>query len=60
MDLNQLRAQIDETDKQIVELFSKRMDICKHIAMYKHSTGKKVFDPERERKKLAQIAELAE
>ena len=59
MELKELRVQIDEIDKNIVELFSKRMEVCKDIALCKKESGKKVYDPERERKKLCEIAELA-
>lgn len=44
MDLLELRNQIDVIDSQIVELFEKRMDICKGVAQYKIENGKKVFD----------------
>ena len=44
MDLLELRAQIDTIDAQIVELYEKRMDICRQVAEYKIGTGKKVFD----------------
>ena len=33
MKLNELRVQIDAIDKSIVELFSKRMEICKEVAL---------------------------
>ena len=57
--LDMLREEIDSIDEQLVELFSRRMEICGDVASYKKSVGKKVFDPERERKKLAKIAELS-
>ena len=43
-DLLILRDQIDAIDKQIVELYEKRVDVCKEVAEYKIDTGKKVFD----------------
>ena len=57
--LLELRDQIDVIDRQIVELFEKRMDVCADVARYKISTGKKVFDKEREKAKLAALSELA-
>ena len=55
MDLAQLREQIDEIDAGIVELYEKRMEVCKNVAEYKISTGKKVFDSAREQEKLEKV-----
>ena len=55
MDLLELRNQLDVIDAEIVELYEKRMDICKQVAEYKISTGKKVFDKQRETEKLATV-----
>ena len=59
MNLDELRIEIDDIDKQMVELFNRRMEVCRGVAEYKQSVGKNVFDPERERKKLVSVAELA-
>ncbi len=59
MDLQQLRVEIDDVDRQIVELFEKRMDIASKVADYKIATGKKVFDREREAQKIKAVRELA-
>ncbi|MCR5669954.1 MAG: prephenate dehydratase [Butyrivibrio sp.] len=59
MDLQDLRRDIDDVDRQIVELYEKRMEISSQIADYKISTGKKVFDREREQQKLEAVKELA-
>ena len=40
MDLGILRDEIDEIDGKIVDLYEKRMDICKQVAEYKIETGK--------------------
>ena len=45
-DLLELREEIDRIDKQMVELFEKRMQVCGQVAEYKIETGKKVFDRE--------------
>lgn len=55
MDLLELRNRIDEIDGQIVELYEKRMDICKKVAEYKIETGKKVFDRVREEEKIRKV-----
>ena len=59
MDLLELREQIDVIDRQIVELYEKRMDISRQVAEYKISTGKKVLDRQREAEKLAKVRALA-
>lgn len=59
MDLMELREQIDEIDSRIVELYEKRMDVCRQVAEYKISTGKKVFDRQREAEKLEKVKVLA-
>jgi chorismate mutase/prephenate dehydratase len=58
MDLGQLREELDVIDKQIVELYEKRMDVCSQVATYKIENGKRVFDREREKQKLETVASL--
>lgn len=40
-DLMKLRESIDEIDSEIVRLYKERMDISKHVAEYKITTGQK-------------------
>jgi chorismate mutase/prephenate dehydratase len=58
MDLLQLRDELDEIDKQIVELYEKRMGVCAEVAAYKIENGKRVFDKDRERQKLEAVTRL--
>lgn len=58
MDLSELRVQIDAIDKDIVELYERRMDICRQVAEYKIENGKKVFDKIREEEKIARVKSL--
>ena len=58
MDLLELRDKLDLIDAQIVELYEKRMDICRQVADYKIEVGKKVFDKQRETEKLAKVKAL--
>lgn len=58
MDLLELRKQIDSIDKNIVELYEKRMEISKQVAEYKIENGKQVFDKEREQQKIAAVKAL--
>ena len=55
MDLLELRDKIDVIDKQMVELYEQRMDICEQVAQYKIETGKKVFDRVREEEKIRKV-----
>lgn len=59
MDLMDARSQIDTIDSQIVDLFSRRMALAADVARAKQATGKAVFDPARERAKLAAVAARA-
>ena len=59
-DLMKLRESIDEIDSEIVRLYKERMDISKHVAEYKITTGKKVFDKAREDEKLEKLSSLAD
>lgn len=58
MDLQELRAELDGIDRQLVELYEKRMAVCEQVAAYKIETGKRVFDKEREEQKLKAVREL--
>ena len=59
LDLNKLREEINETDRQIVELFRKRMDIAANVAEYKKERGLPVLDAARERALLEKISDMA-
>lgn len=56
LDLSEIRKEIDSIDRQLVDLFEKRMELCRNVAEYKIETGKKVLDPKREKEKLENIA----
>ncbi|MCD7922444.1 MAG: chorismate mutase [Clostridiales bacterium] len=58
-DLKDIRDDIDRIDRQIVDLYEKRMDLATQVADYKISTGKQVFDAEREIAKLNAVAQMA-
>lgn len=55
MDLTDIRARIDEIDDGILKLFCERMALAADVAASKRETGKAVFDPARERAKLAGV-----
>lgn len=57
-DLLKCRQELDIIDSQILDLFEKRMDICKEVADYKISTGKSVLDSVREQEKIEKIKSM--
>ena len=59
LDLNELRQEINDTDREIVELFKKRMAIATSVAEYKREHGLPVLDAARERALLEKISEIA-
>ena len=60
MDLNELRIKIDEIDRQMVELFDRRMRIAAEVAAYKKENGLPVLDASREKAKLEAVSAMAE
>lgn len=59
MDLLECRNKLDVIDKQIVKLFEERMHICGKVAETKITTGKAVYDAEREKQKLEAVSAMA-
>ena len=59
MDLQDFRAQIDETDDRILQLFKERMEISRRIAIFKKENDIPVLDSARERDKLVKIGDKA-
>lgn len=54
--LEELRLQLDEIDDQLVKLYENRMQVCKEVGELKVNTGRKVFDKQREKEKLADVS----
>ena len=57
MELKEYRGKIDKIDRELVKLFKERMEISSEIAQCKRENGLPVYDPAREREKLASVAE---
>ena len=53
------RDRIDEIDRQLVELFARRMEVSAEIARYKKEKGLPVQDIRREKEKLRAVAEAS-
>jgi chorismate mutase len=58
-ELEQLREQIDEVDRRILELVAERVRIVLRVGDIKRELDLAVYDPERERRLLAKLTELA-
>ncbi|OUO46405.1 bifunctional chorismate mutase/prephenate dehydratase [Olsenella sp. An285] len=58
-ELGELRQQIDQIDSQIFSLFAERARVSERVAAYKREHGLRVFDPARERQKVASAAAAA-
>ncbi len=55
-DLHSLRGEIDSIDEQLLKLFEQRMDVSARVAEYKMQNNLPIFQPQREREKLSEIA----
>lgn len=59
MSIEKLRNEIDLVDRQIIELFEKRMKIAGEIAEYKKENSLPVFDEKREKEILEKLSALS-
>ncbi len=57
MELKDIRKQIDEIDKELLQLFLKRMSISDEVAAYKQKNQLPTFQPEREKQILERVKE---
>ena len=57
IDINNVRAEIDAIDRQLVDLFLKRLEIVGQVAASKRERGAPVYDPAREREILARVTQ---
>jgi chorismate mutase len=58
-EIDDLRREIDEIDRQILDLLAARVRVVLAVGDYKRRNGVAVYDPERERSLLARLASLA-
>lgn len=59
LDLQEIRGELDVIDRELVELFQKRMELCRDVAEFKIGTGKAVYDGAREKQKLQAVTDMA-
>ena len=58
MELNEVRAQLDEIDAELLRLFVRRMELIDIVADIKQKdTSRPVYDPVRERAILMKVRE---
>ena len=55
MELDELRQGINGLDQTIMEAFTKRMELCRQVAVYKQAHGMQIFQTEREKAILSRI-----
>ena len=56
MDINALRDEIDAIDSDLLNAFSRRMEVASRVAEYKRENKLPIFDPARERQKLNAVS----
>ena len=59
MELEKIRAQIDDIDDALVHLFIKRMELSAQVADYKKANSMPIYVPAREQEILKTVAENA-
>jgi chorismate mutase/prephenate dehydratase len=59
MDLKDFRGQLDRIDDEILELFIKRMEVCRQVAHYKKANRLPIYDAAREMEKLTAVGKKA-
>ena len=57
-DLNEIRKEIDILDKELIEIFEKRMDLVKFVINYKIDNNMNILDSSRESFILAKNREI--
>ena len=50
--LEECRKELDIIDKQVIELFEKRMNVIKDVALYKKENNLPILDEQREKMML--------
>ena len=59
MNLQELREEINGIDREIVDLYRRRLETAEAIGAWKRENGVPVYDPGRERELLDRVAEMA-
>lgn len=59
MELSELRRELDEIDEELLDLFLRRMELSRQVAVYKKAHGLPVLNAEREQAILEQVTARA-
>lgn len=59
-DIDKIRAEIDEIDKSMTQLFERRMTVSEQVAAYKRENGLPTLNPEREKIVIQKAADNLE
>ena len=59
MTIEELRAEIDRIDREMIRLYGERMETARQIGRYKQEHNLPVTDPAREREVLDRAGKLA-
>ncbi len=59
MNLDELRQEINQLDQEIIEAFSKRMDLCRQVAVYKKEHHLQIFQNAREEEIIKRVSDQA-
>ena len=54
-DIELLRKQINEIDREVLKLLQKRVEVAREIGRYKHENNLPLYDPAREREVISRI-----
>ena len=57
-ELGRLRREIDDLDKQIIDLLNKRAEVVVRVGQLKRSDGTPIYSPDRESVILQRVAQL--
>lgn len=55
-ELSEIRLEINEIDKELIELFKRRMDCARDVAIYKKATNTPILNQDRENEILDRVA----
>jgi len=56
MTIDELRQQIDDTDREVVRLLNRRAELAQHIGAEKRARNQKIYSPAREHQVLEKIS----
>jgi chorismate mutase len=58
MDISDWRTKIDDLDRELVNLLSRRAQAAHEIGKLKHGAGLPIYEPDRERKVFANVQSI--